>query len=716
MDIDILPQPLAAAITELGQETGLHVSVSQELVAGRTSPAVKGSMTPIEALTRLLQGTDLKPVDVQSGNVAVTRNFVSQNSFEDEPFDLGTLVVRGELLERDVQDSQTSVVVVTGEELDERGDTQLDQTLRRIPGVFETNRIRIRGIADDGGLGNSTNTSTISITTDGVRLTDFRNFGGTSTISTWDVEQVEVFRGSQSTQSGRNALAGAIVVEGTKPQFFPEYRLRLGVIEDENISGDGTRYQAAFVLNTPLVEDQLAFRLSVDDRGIGADRDRRTIRAGLLYEPTDRLSFGLTYSNIDNTQESDGTNFSEQKLQSPRLTIDYDISSALTFSSRTQYTDAEPLLGLGIAGFGSIVRDREYETFDQEFRLIYEKENIRAIGGLFYTNIDEFSTADITNVQNGFRNFQSEDIETENYAIYGEVEYDVSPQWTIIAGLRYDVEEVVNTSTLSLSIGGTPIGSGTGSFDNTYDALLPKLGAVYRFDENRTLGLTYQRGYRAGGVGVSVLASGASNTFEFDPEFTDTFELSYRSQSSDGNRIFNANLFYTDWTDRQVGDQDALGNGIISNAASSELWGGEIDYRQLFNDNLEVFASAAFVQTRLGNYVVNGQDFSGNSFPGAPEVTASLGATYRFDNGLSIGGDINYTGSYFNDNANTAALENDDFLITNVNANYEFDNGLVLTAYARNLFNEQYTLTRSATGIDVLGPDREYGFFVTANF
>ncbi|MEM6577917.1 MAG: TonB-dependent receptor, partial [Pseudomonadota bacterium] len=350
-------------------------------------------------------------------------------------------------------------------------------------------------------------------------------------------------------------------------------------------------------------------------------------------------------------------------------------------------------------------------------RLIYETDNIRAVGGLFYTNIDEFSTADITNFLFGVRNFQSEDIETENYAIYGEVEYDVSPRWTIIAGLRYDVEEVVNTSTASLStLGGILVGSNTASFDNSYDALLPKLGAVYRFDENRTLGLTYQRGYRAGGVGVTVNATGASNTFEFDPEFTDTLELAYRSQSSDGNRIFNANLFYTDWTDRQVFDEDALGNGIISNAASSELWGGEIDYRQLFNDNFEVFAGAAFVQTRLGNYVVNGQDFSGNSFPGAPEVAASLGATYSFDSGLSIGGDINYTGSYFNDNANTPALKNDDFLITNVNANYEFDNGLVLTAYARNLFNEQYTLSRSATGIDVLGPDREYGFYVTANF
>ncbi|MEM9912478.1 MAG: TonB-dependent receptor [Pseudomonadota bacterium] len=717
--IDIPAQPLAAALSELANETGLQVVVSPRDVDGKMSKAVSGPMTPKAALREMLSETGLTfRTPERNGAVLSASDTVSQNEIEDEPLDLGTLVLTGELIERTVQESQTSVAVIPGEELDERGDTQLDQTLRRIPGVFETNRIRIRGISDDGGLGNGTNSTTISVTTDGVRLTDFRNFGITESISTWDVEQVEVFRGSQSTQSGRNALAGAIVVEGTKPQFSPEYRVRLGVIEDEGLSGESTRYQAAFVVNTPLVEDQLAFRLSVDDRGIGADRDRRTIRAGLLYEPTDRLSFGLTYTNIDNAAENDAANFNQQKLQSPRLTVDYDITSALTFSSRTQFTDANPVLGLGQAGFASIIRDREYETIDQEFRLIYETENIRAVGGLFYTNIDEFSTADLTIAFLGTRDFSSEDIETENYAIYGEVEYDVSPQWTIIAGLRYDVEEVVNTSTASLStLGGMLIGSAAASFDNTYDALLPKLGAVYRFDENRTLGLTYQRGYRAGGVGVRVDASGTAFTTEFDPEFTDTIELAYRSQSSDGNRILNGNLFYTNWTDRQAVDQDALGNPIISNTSSAELWGAEFDYRQLFNDNFEVSASAAFVQTRFGNFVVGGQNFTGNSFGGAPEVQASLGASYRFDNGLSIGGDVNYTSSFFTDDANTDALKNDAYVVTNLNATYTFDNGLFLTAYARNLFNEQYTLSRNAIpGLDIFGPDREYGFFVTADF
>jgi outer membrane receptor protein involved in Fe transport len=620
------------------------------------------------------------------------------------PLELSTITIRGELLERDIQDSQTSVVVIAGEELEERGETSLFQTLNRIPGVSTVNGLVIRGITDDGGLGNATTNSTISVTADGIRFSDFRNSGGTGGISTWDVEQVEVFRGSQSTQTGRNALAGAIVVEGAKPKFFPEYRARLGITEDEDFEDADPGYLAALVLNTPLVEDQLAVRLSVDKQETEDFADNQTIRAGLLYEPMDRLSFGLTYTDIDN-----GTDVPLQ-FRSPRLTADYQINDALTFTSRTQYTDAKTGVDLGIAE-----RERDYETFDQEFRLIYETDRARAIGGLFYTNLDEVSV--LRTIGAGpVTGTLDEDIETKNYAVYGEAEYDLSPQWTVIAGLRYDEEEVENTQVLNGFLFGTPV-SGSGTLDTAYDAFLPKLGVVYNFDENMSFGLTYQRGYRAGGIGITLpFTGGPAFAYEFDPEFTDTFELAFRSQSSDGRRIFNANVYYTDWSDQQVFIPDAFGNVFVSNAADSELWGAEVDYRQVVKDNLEVFVSAAFSQTKYGESPGGGAQFSGNTFPFAPEVVTSLGAAYSFDNGLSIGGDAIYTSSTFSDPANSPELENDAYWVTNVNANYVLQNDWVLTAYARNLFDEAYTTQKTATGFVGTGPGREYGLSLTANF
>lgn len=57
--VSIEPGPLDAALIELSTEAGVLVLVDPALVAGKRAPALKGAMTPDEALGRLLKGTDL---------------------------------------------------------------------------------------------------------------------------------------------------------------------------------------------------------------------------------------------------------------------------------------------------------------------------------------------------------------------------------------------------------------------------------------------------------------------------------------------------------------------------------------------------------------------------------------------------------------------------------------------------------------------------------
>lgn len=62
----------------------------------------------------------------------------------------------------------------------------------------------------------------------------------------WDVEQVEIFRGSQSTTQGRNSLAGAVVVKTKDPVYRPEYAVQA------NVGRYGER-GASFLTNDTLV-------------------------------------------------------------------------------------------------------------------------------------------------------------------------------------------------------------------------------------------------------------------------------------------------------------------------------------------------------------------------------------------------------------------------------------------------------------------------------
>ncbi|MEM6659305.1 MAG: TonB-dependent receptor, partial [Pseudomonadota bacterium] len=654
--IDIPSQPLVDAIAELGQETGLHVMAPQEAIANLDGKAVRGPMTPTQALRALVDGLNLSVKSVSADSAVVTHNFVAQNQ-DNAPFDLGTIVITGELIEREIQDSQTSVVVITADEIEDRSETTLEQVLNRTPGVTADGPA-IRGVPANGPIG-APGSRTITTTLDGIRVSDFSRFNQTD-LSTWDLEQIEVLRGPQSTQTGRNALFGAINLKSRDPQFFPEYKLRMG-------AGQNDSYQGSFVANTPLIDDLLAFRLAVDKRETDGffntangtnDRadfeDELTLRAGLRLQPTDRFSAVLKYTFIDDNRGSgsaDGGFFPQRIVQSEiqnaqilrgwSADVTYDINDSLTFSSSTIYSDAD--------SFSLIpddlprARDVDYDTIEQEFRLNYETGRLRAVVGAFYTKIDTdelttangpaaglpipFPIAPDATIDARITNTQSR----ENYALFGEFEYDLTNKWTLIAGARYDVEEFSSsdTDTLVLTNAGIQIplrSNGPTTSDADYDAFLPKLGIVYNFSEDRSLGFTYQRGYLAGGSGVN-LGTIPFETFEFDPEFTDTFELAYRSEFNNGTSILNANLFYTDWTDQQVfvPQSATQGDVIIENAGSSEIWGFEVDYRTTLPLGLQTFVSVAYANTEFTDFVSQDVDLSGNEFPSSPTLTASIG-------------------------------------------------------------------------------------------
>ncbi|MEM6481003.1 MAG: hypothetical protein AAF681_04090, partial [Pseudomonadota bacterium] len=78
-------------------------------------------------------------------------------------------------------------------------------------------------------------------------------------------------------------------------------------------------------------------------------------------------------------------------------------------------------------------------------------------------------------------------------------------------------------------------------------------------------------------------------------------------------------------------------------------------------------------------------------------------------------------GSSFSDPANTQALKNESYWLANLQASYEFANGIQLVGYVKNLFDEDYTIGRfsggALTGASLnAGEERTFGAFLTARF
>lgn len=682
----------------------------------------------------------------------------------DDPFDLGTIVLKGELQQRTLQDSPTSATVETGERLERRGDPDVYDVIERAPNVtssFGEKGFAIRGV-DQRGTGGGSGLL-ISTQVDGAALpSNQATFFGP--YSTWDVDQVEVLRGPQSTQQGRNALAGAIIIKTNDPVFDPEYKLHV-----EAGSRDHLRF--GLVANTPLIKDRLALRFAaeysendgfVDNPTLGIDdydaREMTNYRAKLLWNATEDIEVVFSYSytesfggedfvneppfpsarlNFSNVRASEG---SEHNIFGVR--VNWTLNEILTLESETTYYrhDYERIedFDFSAQNLGFLTATGESESFEQDLRLRFETDSVSGVVGLFYTKIDDDrpsnATTDVgfftTGIPNGIFATRTDTFPTtvENIALFGEVDIradQILNGLSFTVGARYDYEELTFSNTSITTPALLPPVNVSGN--TSYEAFLPKLGVTYDFAEAQSVSFTVQRGYRAGGAQVNAFNG---NLNEFDPEFTTNFELAYRGEFFDGDMRVAANLFYTEWEDQQVRVFGGSGNPLDSdvvNAGKSELFGGELMVEGEPTANLSLFASLGYAKTEFLRFNSAGVDLSGNTFPNAPEWTGALGGSYAWSNGVTFAMDASYTGASFFDADNLATERSDDRWLVNAQLTYENDDGWLAGLYIRNLLDEDYAVQRNATtlltaggpvpGAQVrTGEPRTFGVFLSKTF
>ena len=740
-DYDIPAGSLASALNRLANQSGLVIVYGAELTSGLSTPGLQGSYTPDQVLQQLLAGTGLNRRYSDANTVTLVRAAAPQDS---GPIRLEPLVVRGELLDRTAFESPTSAVVITGEDLERSGDTDLYDVIERTPGITSTfgdTGFAIRGISQDS-VGGSGNGLTISTQIDGVALPTSQATWN-APFSTWDLGQVEVLRGPQSTQQGRNALAGAVVIRTADPTFTQEVRVR-----GEYASRDTRRF--AVVANTPLIEDILAVRVAAETvRGDGfiensftgtdANEDDDTnYRAKLLFAPTNNFEAVLSYSFYDVNVgaerivgsdypdaleiESEISDFGDAEHEVAGLRASWDIGDSFTLESETSYYSLERL-GVFDADFSAAALvvsegNLEADVFEQDLSLTFDLGATSGIVGLFYTDIDNTSRSDASSPV--FDQVLERDFDIRNAAAFGEIELDanrLAEGLSFTVGARYDYEDFTfETERVRTDAIGN-VTATSGASDTTFSAVLPKAGVRYELTPDHAIAFTIQRGYRSGGAGED---NGSS--FEFDPEYTTNLELAYRGVLLEDRLNVSANVFYTDWRNQQVSRDRVSDVGLpfsdVVNAGESRLFGGELSLEAGLTEKLDVFGALAYSNTEYTDFVAFGEDFTGNDFPFAPEWQASLGASYAWDFGLTASVNANYQSRAFADPANT--LEVDERVLVNANLAYEQD-GWLLGLYGRNLFDEEYVTSVQAAGFGVgstveVGEPRTIGVYLQKTF
>ncbi len=722
LSFNLPAQPLDAALASYGIATGIQVLYGAPVTQGLTSTAVSGSYTREQALARLLSGTGLSYQFTAERSVTLQAAAPARAAMEIAP-----VMVSGEKISRTLAQTQTSVVVNTAADLREHGDANLGNVFARTPGVYTQSGNEnwgIRGVPVSGfdDQGPATLNGAVSVYVDGAQQPN--RALTLSPMSMWDVEQVEVLLGPQSTTQGRNSLAGAVVIQTRNPTFEPSFSAQTS-------AGNYGESGAAVAGGGALIDGVVAGRVAVDYQdgdgyvdNVTTDSDanpnrNKNARGKLLVLPNDDLDVLLTYAYHDSLQGDNSIYRKNGHVQYYKIAsnteahdalqqntgsakVDYRLNDAWTLTSQTSGTQSDytSLLDFDQRANANqeVARTQETHLFSQEVRMAYEGETLRGFSGIYYGRTTNsfhdqliFSGTTVAEVQ-GYTKIH-------NSAAFGELNWDFAPDWTLITGLRYDVEN--NKTTVEDDL------SEDADVDKTFDALLPKLGVDYHFADNHYLGFMVQRGYRGGGVNVR---AGSSHT-AYDPEYTTNYELSYRGAWLDDSLRARANLYYTQWKDQQVSLLDPTESYFeIYNAARSDIRGLEVFLEHDVTEQLKLNAGMAYTYGRYKSFETPDGDRSGEAFLFAPKYKVSVGGSYRFDNGLNVTTDVVYqAGSpsayeFDADGEVAHTRRSDDHVLVNLNTEYELLKGLAVSGYVKNLFDEKYVTNNRADILDVGAP------------
>ncbi|MGB1556929.1 MAG: TonB-dependent receptor, partial [Oceanococcaceae bacterium] len=215
---------------------------------------------------------------------------------------------------------------------------------------------------------------------------------------------------------------------------------------------------------------------------------------------------------------------------------------------------------------------------------------------------------------------------------------------------------------------------------------LPKLGLSWFVGPDTTLGLSYQEGYRSGGVSISFFGGSLSR---FDPETTRTTELSLRQVLLQGQLLLNANLFYTDWRDQQVAIGETSGfSTVTENAGRSHFYGLESELLWRPAGPVEVFTSIGLLRSEFDEFVNEEEDYKNNRFPYAAEQTGSLGLRLVDWKGLRGEIALQHIGAFYSDADNDPDSEAPARTLLNAKLGYAFAGGWSISVFGRNLTDD----------------------------
>lgn len=620
-----------------------------------------------------------------------------------------------------------SPTIVTAEEIKEKNYKSVKEALQDIPSVNIINNtfgsmIDLRG---QGGLdGNSAGAkANVQILLDGVAINSLETSMVSSpinTISIDNVERIEVIPGGGSVIYGSGTSGGVVNIitkKGTGTRANAGYSYT---------SFNDKKYDVSAGHTIGKFDIDLSYSNN-EAKGYRDDSkdDSEYFQGKVRYDINDNHNVEFKYNNY-NAGANILDSLTKEQLEQDRKMGDTDGFITKMDTNKDDYTltyngKLSSNLDINTIAFYSktdMLMDMPSESADTKWNFKDEKKGVKTklkysygnnnsiIWGIDYINNDggRYGKVNVNNAMMSMNTKTDMDLNKDTIATFVMNTYKYN-DFEFTQGIRYEKSdyEVTRTSATKITSSIPTMNKETFSsqtFTKDEDNYAWELSGSYNYSDTGRTYLRYERGFTSPGPSLLTNKYGGSYYLNnLDSQTYNSFEIGMSDYK--GFTAINLSLFYS-LTDKEIYTYMSSGmtnsNILNYNLDKTERYGFEIKLEQ-YIDKLTLSQTYQYINAEIkkgkeklfdgnGN-VITGESLSGNKIAGVPEHRFTLGAKYDFTNNFNINGEVVYNGNSYINNNNKYGKQNN-YVVTNIRANYNMDNGLSLFAGINNLFDEEY--------------------------
>jgi iron complex outermembrane receptor protein len=670
---NIPAQPLAGAISMMGRQAGVQVSMDSAQVAGMDSAGLSGLMTVENALHILLQDSGLPFAVLADGAIVIGQHSGVQKDGDAYVLPLNVEAESDDTLVQDgyvafaspigtkknapLVEVPHNISVITQDQLQDRNPRDMNEALAYTPGInvgaygFDPryDAFAIRGF-------NGSYTATFR---DGLR-----QFNGSSAfykVEPYGLEGLEILKGPSSTLYGASSSGGLVNQVTKRPTKDPLYELELGM-------GLHNRRQANFDISDALTDDKtLKMRLTGLVRksdtvldGFPDDREFLAPAVSWVMTPNTKLTIlseymhsvvGGTeayYNDANGITDLYGGDARFNDFETTQYRIGYEFehrfNDTFTFRENVRYTYTD--IDLEYAGYqpapptrgaGRVLEDQSSFVMDNHLISSFQVGNVHndLTTGVEYAS-NEFgqqigygAVPDTgTLAMDPANNLDQQQYQIGIYA-HNQMRWE---DWRFTQGLRYDSLDSTTTRA-------------SGRVDQKDDQLSWQFAVAYVTDfgvvpfANYTTSFTPNIGEVLGGAPAK-------------PTVGKQQEIGVKYELPDQNAIITASFFNIDQKDGIVFDASSGRNIQVQQNMRSR--GFELEGVATLENGLSLNASYAYTDMEIKDGAVGTE---GKQVSGTPKHAASLYADYTFQQsmlkGFGFGVGVRYQGESYGNDANT---------------------------------------------------------------